>query len=358
MCGSVRRQRLVLVSIQAEPNALHSHSIKSNRQGPQPTGMPPVALGSTEARPDPPPAPPASPPSAAATAATVLLGLAVLFLSSWLTNRRFGHATYHRGAPIEEGKEGEHASEPPHRPPPRAAAPPPPPPTGAGRGRPLLQEALPPEIMVDQILPFLDPFEVVTGAALCSRACWAAAEAPGLWTRFARRAGLTAELLSAQGATAARRGGGMIVVEGRGGGGAGAGQQEQEQSHQPQGERPPLEEVKGKLEFFRRAFLLPYALTKGHGSAQSCRVVVHGAAYDVTFYLGNHPGGEAILLEYGGGVDATTVFELALHSAQARRKMREFLLWDPASPSCLGAWVGGWIDWWGRGGDPCVPRSV
>lgn len=316
-------------------------------------------LGSMDAGaqicPDPPPAPLSTTPSAAATAATLLLGLAVLFLSSWLTNRRFGHATYHRGAPIEEGKEGEHASEPPHRPPPpppRAAAPPSPPPTGAGRGRPLLQEALPPEILVDQILLFLTPFEVVTGPALCSRACWAAAEAPGLWTRFARRAGLT-ELLVVQAAAAAQRGGGMMV-EGRGDGGAGAGQQEQEQSHQSQGERPPLEEVKGKLEFFRRAFLLPYALTKGHGGPQSCRVVVHGAAYDATSYLGAHPGGEAILLEYGGGVDATTVFELALHSAQARRKMREFLLWDPASPSCLGAWVGEWIDWWG-GDDPCVP---
>lgn len=224
----------------------------------------------------------------------------------------------------------------------------------------MLQESLPQELLAHQILPFLTPFDVVTGPALCSRACWAAAEAPGLWVHFARRARLGELLLAIAAAAAAERrelereGGEEVEAE------EGGQQQQQQQQKQPDaGEgkgrpAPLLGEVKGKLEFFRRAFLLPYALTKGHGSPASCRVVVHGAAYDVTAYLGAHPGGEAIMLEYGGGLDATTVFELALHSGQARRKMREFLLWDPASPSCVGACVGDW----GDGGMPGGPIMV
>jgi hypothetical protein len=250
------------------------------------------------------------PTSLLPAAGIAALVLCVLFLASWLTNRRFGHATYHRGAPLEG--EAEEVMELPAPVTPvaasnaKAAAAP-------SRGPPL-QEALPQELLVDLVLPFLTPYEVVTGFALCNHTCWAASEAPGLWARFAHRAGLLRLLLLEEHQQ----------------------QRGSEDSGAAAAAAASLGCVKSKLEFFRRAFLLPYALTKGHGSVGSCRVVVHGAAYDVTNYLGAHPGGEAILLEYGGGLDATTVFELALHSAQARRKMAQFLLWDPAGPACLG----------------------
>ncbi len=44
-----------------------------------------------------------------------------------------------------------------------------------------------------------------------------------------------------------------------------------------------------------------------HNSAQSCFMVIRGKVYDVTSYIGRHPGGNAILK--GCGKDATSMFE-------------------------------------------------
>ncbi|KZZ88270.1 Aldolase-type TIM barrel [Ascosphaera apis ARSEF 7405] len=45
-----------------------------------------------------------------------------------------------------------------------------------------------------------------------------------------------------------------------------------------------------------------------HDSADSCWVIVHGKAYDVTDFLPEHPGGQKIILKYAGK-DATEAFE-------------------------------------------------
>ncbi|KAK2821838.1 hypothetical protein FQN49_007624 [Arthroderma sp. PD_2] len=45
-----------------------------------------------------------------------------------------------------------------------------------------------------------------------------------------------------------------------------------------------------------------------HSSAESCWVVVHGKAYDVTDFLPEHPGGQKIILKYAGK-DATAEFD-------------------------------------------------
>ncbi|EER28546.1 cytochrome b2, mitochondrial precursor, putative [Coccidioides posadasii C735 delta SOWgp] len=45
-----------------------------------------------------------------------------------------------------------------------------------------------------------------------------------------------------------------------------------------------------------------------HNSADSCWVIVHGKAYDVTDFLPEHPGGQKIILKYAGK-DATEEFE-------------------------------------------------
>ncbi|KAI9841089.1 MAG: hypothetical protein M1837_000993 [Sclerophora amabilis] len=45
-----------------------------------------------------------------------------------------------------------------------------------------------------------------------------------------------------------------------------------------------------------------------HGSRESCWVVIHGKAYDVTEFLPEHPGGPKIILKYAGK-DATTEFD-------------------------------------------------
>ncbi len=45
-----------------------------------------------------------------------------------------------------------------------------------------------------------------------------------------------------------------------------------------------------------------------HNSKDSCWVIVHGRAYDVTDFLPEHPGGSKIILKYAGK-DATEEFE-------------------------------------------------
>lgn len=45
-----------------------------------------------------------------------------------------------------------------------------------------------------------------------------------------------------------------------------------------------------------------------HNSQDSCWVIVHGKAYDVTEFLPEHPGGSKIILMYAGK-DATEEFE-------------------------------------------------
>ncbi|KZZ99201.1 Aldolase-type TIM barrel [Moelleriella libera RCEF 2490] len=45
-----------------------------------------------------------------------------------------------------------------------------------------------------------------------------------------------------------------------------------------------------------------------HASAESCWVIVHGKAYDVTDFLPEHPGGPKIILKYAGK-DATAEFD-------------------------------------------------
>ncbi|KAH7399221.1 L-lactate dehydrogenase [Phaeosphaeria sp. MPI-PUGE-AT-0046c] len=49
-----------------------------------------------------------------------------------------------------------------------------------------------------------------------------------------------------------------------------------------------------------------------HNSAESCWIVVHGRAYDVTEFLDEHPGGAPIILKCAG-YDATDAYE-AIHS--------------------------------------------
>src|ERR1700759_1882071 len=45
-----------------------------------------------------------------------------------------------------------------------------------------------------------------------------------------------------------------------------------------------------------------------HNSKDSCWVIIHGNAYDVTEFLPEHPGGQKIILKYAGK-DATEEFD-------------------------------------------------
>ncbi|KAN0064029.1 hypothetical protein ACQY0O_003635 [Thecaphora frezii] len=54
--------------------------------------------------------------------------------------------------------------------------------------------------------------------------------------------------------------------------------------------------------------MLKYDEVAQHSSRESCWVIVHGNAYDVTEFLPEHPGGAAIILKYAGK-DATHTYD-------------------------------------------------
>lgn len=47
---------------------------------------------------------------------------------------------------------------------------------------------------------------------------------------------------------------------------------------------------------------------KKHSSHESCWIVIHGNVFDVTDFLPEHPGGQAIILKYAGA-DATEAYD-------------------------------------------------
>ncbi|KAI2631327.1 hypothetical protein GGS26DRAFT_591210 [Hypomontagnella submonticulosa] len=74
-----------------------------------------------------------------------------------------------------------------------------------------------------------------------------------------------------------------------------------------------------------------------HNTTSSCWIVVNGKVYDVTSYLGQHPGGAAILLRQGGR-DATAEFR-KIHSLDVLDYLPKgsFLgAMDPAAAAMLG----------------------
>lgn len=60
-----------------------------------------------------------------------------------------------------------------------------------------------------------------------------------------------------------------------------------------------------------------------HNNKDSCWVIVHGKAYDVTEFLPEHPGGSKIILKYAGK-DATEEFD-PIHPPDTLDKVRPFL---------------------------------
>lgn len=67
-----------------------------------------------------------------------------------------------------------------------------------------------------------------------------------------------------------------------------------------------------------------------HNSKDDCWLVVHGNVYDVTEFISNHPGGDAIL--QGCGKDATELFETrpmgsgTPHSQRARDLLKDYYI--------------------------------
>ncbi|KAL2808879.1 FMN-dependent dehydrogenase-domain-containing protein [Aspergillus granulosus] len=54
--------------------------------------------------------------------------------------------------------------------------------------------------------------------------------------------------------------------------------------------------------------LIPYSELQKHATPEDCWIVVHSKIYDVTAFLGEHPGGSAIILKYAGN-DASKAYD-------------------------------------------------
>ncbi|XP_051825798.1 cytochrome b5 type B-like [Antechinus flavipes] len=70
-----------------------------------------------------------------------------------------------------------------------------------------------------------------------------------------------------------------------------------------------------------------------HNSKNDAWMVIHGRVYNITGFLGEHPGGEKVLMEQVGR-DATKGFEAAGHSEDAREMLAQFCLGElqPGEP--------------------------
>jgi cytochrome b involved in lipid metabolism len=64
---------------------------------------------------------------------------------------------------------------------------------------------------------------------------------------------------------------------------------------------------------------------KAKKGSKEAFLVIHNKVYNVTKFLEEHPGGEEVLLEQGGG-DATEAFEDVGHSTDARELMADYLV--------------------------------
>merc|ERR1712076_320629 len=88
-----------------------------------------------------------------------------------------------------------------------------------------------------------------------------------------------------------------------------------------------------EVKTFRLEEIKEHNITKGEGL--SVWIVLQDKVYDVTKFLGEHPGGEEILFENAGG-DATENFEDVGHSSDAREMLEEYYIGDVAEEDRTG----------------------
>ncbi|KAM9067055.1 cytochrome b5 [Sarcophilus harrisii] len=62
-----------------------------------------------------------------------------------------------------------------------------------------------------------------------------------------------------------------------------------------------------------------------HNSEKDMWMVIHERVYDVTPFLGEHPGGDEVLVEQAGG-DATESFEDVAHSMDAKDMLKQYYI--------------------------------
>ena len=67
---------------------------------------------------------------------------------------------------------------------------------------------------------------------------------------------------------------------------------------------------------------------KVHNKDEDCWIVIDGKVYDVSVYMGVHPGGKDVLLENADGKDATEAYEEADHTKRAKEMLKKYYVGD------------------------------
>jgi len=80
---------------------------------------------------------------------------------------------------------------------------------------------------------------------------------------------------------------------------------------------------------FKMSKTFTYEEIKQYKTAEKCVIVIHNKVYDITQFLGEHPGGEEVLLD-AGGRNATNDFEDVGHSDEAHEIMKKYYIGDIA----------------------------
>ena len=67
---------------------------------------------------------------------------------------------------------------------------------------------------------------------------------------------------------------------------------------------------------------------KAHCQDEDCWIIIEGKVYDVSKYMGIHPGGKEILLENSNGQDCTEAYEEADHTKRAKEMLKKYYVGD------------------------------
>ena len=79
---------------------------------------------------------------------------------------------------------------------------------------------------------------------------------------------------------------------------------------------------------------IPMSEVSKHNKEEDCWIVIRGKVYNVTEFIEEHPGGEGVLIAYGG-TDCTEQFESVIHSQAASEIMKELYVGDLQTQSKL-----------------------
>ena len=95
---------------------------------------------------------------------------------------------------------------------------------------------------------------------------------------------------------------------------------------------------------------------EAHSTPDSCWTIIHGKVYDITPFLGKHPGGWIINLS--GGRDATVMYETYHVNPVSKKLLDKFFIGDLAGYGKDGGSYYSWEDASSSGFYPTLQKRV